>query len=555
MNAAISIAAFIVRMRPPTHTLIEQAAAMEEQYDITEAPLSAGGMARLHLGSFALEYNFTPQYFKQIHRDFKKLESQVNRKRGLKSLRNAADVFSLKSHEQDHLNRLVGTSFGYLLDVVRSRWVMATAKLVGKRLTESDGDVLPLGRIAPSRFETTAEIIADLESRSGSDGQALICQGLSDCLHALLDDVMGPMLVSALWGLTSGKPEKIRYLLDDADTPHRSGFSLVKANGQRDPLKARHLLELFGWREQGNALNALGYDLKDVEKLFFDGSSEYELAFEVWRTIIPQANELVTAKGESELIWWEKSFPFELFVCADLALWPPFEPPGRISSGFRWYDINPARRFVTILVAFRELGLKIAVQRDDELNERLLEIQSKLCERLKWPTPHALARQWLDFLSGEQVKNATPWHELEPESSLRVASAVSILKVRLERPADVVLNHLAVEEYGGRSAPLWIFQLPNKRKKFSSLSEPFHDFILQTLLYEGTAHLYTGTRPIMQCLDEPWLAESGAKYVAKKYAEFADWPTEMRIRFEGECRAYFLKAFKSAVSARSDQSR
>ena len=512
---------------------------MEDDLDITEPPLSAGSMASLHLGSFALEYRFTSKYFKSIHDDFKKLEARVPSKRGLKSLRDAAHVFSLRSHEQDHLNRLVGTSFGYLLDATRSRWVMATAKLVGERM-EGANPSLPLGAIAPSLKESTNAIIADLESRSSERSQHLICQGLSDCLHALMDDVPGPRLVSALWGLTAGNPDKIRYLLDNAGTPCRSGFSAVTPpEEQHRPFMARHLLELFGWREQGNALLALGYDLKEVEELFTTESNEYQLAFEIWRRIIPHANDSIELDGDTEQVLWGKSFPFELFVCADLALWPPFEPPGRLRPGFRWYDINPAKRFVSILVAFRELGLPLETTRDDDLNGRLLELQAQLCGRLNWPTPDSLAREWFDFLTAEQTKKVTPWHELEPELSLRVDGGVALLRTRIERPADVVLNHLSVDEYGGRSAPLWIFELPQGKKQFSSLAEPFHDYLLQALLHEGTAHLYKKNRAIIDALESPWLRETTAVYLAKQYARLCDCSVEQHERMQSAFLSFF----------------
>jgi len=512
---------------------------MDEEFGVTESPLSAGPHAKLHLGSFALEYNFSPEYFKSIHGDFEKLEKQIDSKRKLKKLRPAADVFSLRSHEQDHLNRLIGTSFGYMLDVVRSRWVMGTVKLVEEKLKGDLDPILPL-RMLPPRNGTTAEILSELASEKSIRGQHRICQGLSDCLHALLDDVPGPRLVSALWGLTAGCKDKLRYLLDDDEMQRHSGFSLFTSDGEHQALKARHLLELFAWREQGNTLLTLGYDLKDVKELFLTPSSEYKLAFDVWRHVIPQANELVAVTDDDEVFMWGTSFPFELFVCADLALWPPFEPPGRIRQGFRWYDLNPAKRYVSILMAFRDLQLPITIKRESNLNELLLDIQSKLCERLNWPTPDSLAKEWLGYLLSEQSRNETPWHELEPELSLRVAGSVTILQTRIERPADVVLNQITVEEHGGRSAPVWIFQMPTGKKKFSSLSEPFYEYVFQTLLYEGAAHLYNRDRAIILGLDEEWLGESAAKYVARKFADFGHWPDELRMRFQEICRNYFV---------------
>ena len=51
---------------------------------------------------------------------------------------------------------------------------------------------------------STNAIIADLEDRSSTDRQHLICQGLSDCLHALMDDVFKAM---QLLGTSPGKPQ------------------------------------------------------------------------------------------------------------------------------------------------------------------------------------------------------------------------------------------------------------------------------------------------------------------------------------------------------------
>jgi len=512
---------------------------MESAFEVTEPPLSAGSMASLHLGSFALEYRLTLEDFHAVQKGFPKLKA-TKRNRGLKSLRKAANAYSLQSHEQDHMNRLVGTSFGYMLDIVRSRWVMATAELVGEKL-ESTKSVLPLGNIEPSKLDLTGDILGDLERRSGQLRQHLVCQGLSDCLHALMDDASGQRTVSALWGLTKGNSEKVLYLLDNAERPFRSGYSLLTPEGARQPLTSRHLLELFGWREQGNALIGLGYDVAEVESLFLTDSHEYQLAFEVWRTVIPQANDLITAAGGAEKIWWGKSFPFELFVCADLALWPPFEPPGRIQPGFRWYDINPAKRFVSILVAFRELGLSLSTSRSEDSNGKMLDLQSKLCRRLHWPTPDSLARAWLEYLSDEKARNATPWHELEPEISLRVNSAVAILRARVEHPSDVVLNRMTLEEFGGRSAPIWIFQMPDGAKHFAKPAEPFEEFVHQLLLYEGTAHLYVPNRPIIDGLEERWMCESTARYTAMRFAEYCEWAEDKANRFAEICSAYFVK--------------
>ena len=90
---------------------------MDRPIDVIEPPLSAGNLASLHLGSFALEYGFSLENFNAVQKEFPKLTAS-KRNHGLKSLRKTANVYSLQSHEQDHMNRLVGTSFGYLLDFV-----------------------------------------------------------------------------------------------------------------------------------------------------------------------------------------------------------------------------------------------------------------------------------------------------------------------------------------------------------------------------------------------------------------------------------------------------
>lgn len=512
---------------------------MDGEFGVAELPLSAGSSAKIHLGSYALEYDITLDTYKSFISDFDKLERQIDQKRRLKKLLPAAELLSVRSYEQDHLNRLVGTSFGYFLDTVRSRWVAATAKLLGQKLSRNDLPLLPLRRLPPPGGITTGEILSAIDSLPVEHQQHRLFQGLSDCLLALMDDVSGPRLVSALWGLTGGRSDTVRYLLDDADTPFRSGFSIITADDRHQPLTTRHLLELFGWREQGNTLIDLGYNVKAVEQLFFQKSNEYQLAFEAWRTVIPQADELVTVSGEEELYWWGKSFPFELFACADLALWPPFEPPGRVSSGFRWYDLNPAKRFLSILAAFRELELPVTTQRGDDLNARLLDLQAKLCERLKWPTPDALAKMWYEYLAGEHAQNSTPWYKLEPEISLRVAGAVAVLRTRIERPADVVLNHVDLEDHGGKSAPLNLFQLPDGKMEFSSGDEHFTEFLLQAVFYEGTAHLYNQDRQIILGLNDASLRAATAKYLARKHADLGDWPEALRARFQEICRTYF----------------
>lgn len=512
---------------------------MSPDDDVTERPLSAGRMAQLHLGSFATEFDFSAEHFARIQPDFDRLVDCVhNPKRSSRRLRPVADVYAVRAHEQDHLNRLLGTSFGFLLETVRSKWVIETGRLVEK-VSARSALSLPLGVFPPPAPGSLSDMLGELgRRRKGIDRQRAICRGLSNALLALLDAVSGPELVSALWGLSGGNEEKVRFLLG-GEPPHTSGFTVLSPDGQPLTLGTRHLLELFGWREQGNAMLTLGYDLKDAERLMVDGGNEYQLAFEFWRAVVPAARRLVRVVNGVEQITWGKSFPFELFVLADLALWPPFEPPGRLAPGYRWYDINPPRRFATALAAFVELKLPLTRTRDDRLDERVRTLQAAVCDRLNWPTPEALAGKWLGELGRHLAADTTPWAGLETEHPLRVPGAVALLRERLARPADVILNHVHLVELGARSSAVWVFRQPDGGKRFGVMAEPGHRHLFQALFYEGAAHLYAGKRSLVRGVREPHMRSLIARVVAQTYRKLFDWPAGEYDRLHARCTAFF----------------
>lgn len=512
---------------------------MDADESLTEEPLSAGNWAVLHLGSFAMEFACTTDQFMRIQPDLDRLAEKISGKRRPKRLRAAADWFSLRSHEQDHINRLVGTSFGFLLETVRSQWIHSTGQVLTHAFSRN-APLLPLGSVPRPDGLLTEDHLAALGHRTESwDSERTLCQGLSDCLKSLFDHVSGSQFISALWGLTSGRRDRIRYLLNDAQQPGSSGFSFRTPDNQPIVLTTRHILELFAWREQGNSLLDLGYDLRDVVDLFMTRSYEYQLAFEAWKAVVPQARSLVQNEGLTEKLIWGESFPFELFACADLALWPPFIPPGRIDSGYRWYDLNPARRFMTILAALTELEIPLTPARDETLNEKLIDLQNRLCQRLNWPTPQSLAEQWLGYLERELANNSSPWIQLEPEHAFRAPSAVAILRERVRRPAQVILNHIHLDTQGTKGSPIWVFQEPHGGKSFITFQDPPTRYLNQALFYEGTAHLHAPNRPLINGIREEWMASLTGRAVARIHQKLQNWSEENTLRLLHECKRYF----------------
>lgn len=516
--------------------------------ELPERPLSAGKNASLHLGSFALELGISSREYRKIHPQFGRLESQIFSNKGQEALRPSAEILSLMAHEHDHMNRLTGTSFGFLLETVRSSRVRSTAKLISERLGSNRTLALPLTSPFPSAHGTVVEIVEALEASSSLESEAVRYRGLRDCLTSLLDEASGPELVSAAWALSGGNRRKIRSFFAGNDIPDCGGYQRVLNSNIIETLTARHVLELLAWRRQGETLIAFGYGLKEINRLV--NETEYELAFDAWHTLVPKARKLFTEVGDELHLSWSESLPFELYACLDLALWPPFVPPGRLPPGVRWADVNPAIRLCKILTVFRKCRFPFHAKDEDEQDAWLRHIQATICQRLRWPTPQRLARRWCDYLREQCSAESNPWNELERFVTFRRDRAIAILTNRLQRPADVVRNYLTPEDVGGRSAPVCVFKLPRERKRISAFAKPEFELIFQMLVNEGLEHLATGRRSIIESLEHDWIARETAKQLASHLARHGDWTANVRRRFRAICEAFFVSS-RRRVSSRS----
>ena len=165
-------------------------------------------------------------------------------------------------------------------------------------------------------------------------------------------------------------------------------------------------------------------------------------------------------KGEDEmLIDWHRMFPFELFVVAGLALWPPFLPGVGIPFGdsVTWSDLNPGRRFVKAMGAMRGLGIVPSRDKPQDMNKRFCEIQDAICRALAWPTPQFLAKAWFEHFETSTAEML--WNALDGSSPFRLENSKILLRARLERPSDIALNNVDVQSLGVESSPGMIYSL------------------------------------------------------------------------------------------------
>jgi hypothetical protein len=310
-------------------------------------------------------------------------------------------------------------------------------------------------------------------------------------------------------------------------------------------LTARHLLELFAIGEQANAYLRTGADLAEIVKLLQGSEYEYAIALLAWRSVFPETDwpdvDSQPKRVDDLIFDWYRLFPFELFVAADLALWPPYEPNGDLTLDreLRWSDIHPGRRFARILASYHDLGISPQVIPAENRNELFLEIQSKVCGHIGWPTPDALAGRWLNHLKVLHDAKETPWKNLEGHVSFRVPNAIKLLEARLHRPADVVLNNLSFPSLGIEGIPGWLFAEANGNRTVVSMSKDGDQSLVPLMVYEGVRHLMQPSRPVFRKNFDPNFRTQAILVLASQLRSACEWNDELTRRFLEEAKTYF----------------
>jgi len=464
--------------------------------------------------------------------------------------------FAVRAHEQDHLRRMLSTTFGFLGDAIRCMWLSLSGRLIEESASRSERSLFPLlGSLAPVANHFNDALLGIGQNAAAGSHTATLVRGLADLLEGLTDNLSPPRFASALWGLSNGQPEQVRLLSSgmDLSSPVCSAYPVVDRNGMVQGLSARHLLELFAIGEHGNGFLRTGSVLNDVETLLLGSQQEYALATLVWQSVFPGFQDTDVdsqPRRDDDLIFdWYRLFPFELFVAADLALWPPYFPNEDLSveGELHWLDIDPGRRFVRILTALVDLKIPPTPIPAENRNERFLELQERICLRLGWPTPNTLAKLWLDNLNFHLRSGTSPWFALDGASTYRTQNAAKLMALRLASPADLILNNIGFQKEGVLSSPIWIFREDDNRRALVSMGEGEPELVSMMML-EGTRHLFNRDRLALSPAYDARFRVETVETVGRMFAKINGWDSALLERFLGETH----NAFRTkAVSRKS----
>jgi hypothetical protein len=363
----------------------------------------------------------------------------------------AKEFSGLEAHERDHVRRLLATSYGLLCHAFRAQQLTAARDLVAEAARLPDGLKLPLS-LSPQAVASGTAAPAQ---------RALIADRLRLALEHHISIAEFRAAEPALAGWTAGGCAYVAAELPG--DPSRSALAITNAGNRAKWLTARHLLELFGCCEQGNRLLGTGSGIDEVVRLVADSERMYTLPMLMWFSQFPtprdrpRSTEPHTRSRELYLGFY-RGFPLELFVAADLALWPPFTPDGLVtgSAEIDWTDINPAFRFARILMAYKRLKVEPGEWPPGDLNQIIPALQHRVCEMLGWPTPGELAARWHDHLSAGH----NTWFADAAVGGFRHTTTLQLLALRRDRPGDVVVNNVDYNAIGVSRSPGWLTREP-----------------------------------------------------------------------------------------------
>lgn len=368
----------------------------------------------------------------------------------------AKEFAAVEAHEREHVRRLISTSYGLLCHAYRAQQLFAARELISQVSINHQKLVFP--------FKLAYDPEGIGTGIATPSHKALVTARLQQALETHIPTEELRTLEFSLAGWTVDGVEYQSVELPGA--PRLSTLAINNAGSiiQSKWLTSVHLLELFGVCEEGNRLLGTGSDVAQVSKRLMAREGWYNLLLNIWFTQFPtdreQKKEPPRSPQPKEIsLSFYRLFPIELFVAADLALWPPFTPEGLTSCSGKldWTDINPPLRFARILWTIKQLGIVPGPWPEHDLNGFVLSLQDRICEELGWPTPTKLATLWHDHL-------ATKTHSWFPEAALggfRHSTTQQLLALRCERPGDLVVNNLDYQALNVNRSVGWITREAN----------------------------------------------------------------------------------------------
>lgn len=486
-----------------------------------DRPLSAGGSALLHPGAFVVEFDLPREDVLEVQAEFDHwLAGQPGTTTSFDGLSIEAKEFVARhAHEDDHVNRLLSTSFGYLCDAIRCRWLTGVAD----EYRRAGGPCLPMR--PPDLYPVPP---ADELLRQAMNGRSEWVEAFAprlgnlSLMKAVTDDVTPAELILALAEVSGGRAEAMGRLL--------RGIDLV---GGAFPLTARHLLEFSAIRRQGNTLLQMDAGLDDINRLIGSESGQYSAAVAAWRMAFPDS---APTDPDAGACGWGAAFPLELFVAVDLALWVPFLPSGRfrITPDTTWADLHPGRRFARVLGVLNGMGVRPLVTADPVTDERVRGVQREVCERLDWPTPEQLAGEWLTGLSDP----TSPWRVLDGVSDYRVANARRLLAARLDRPARAVLNDWDPQSEGVDSVAGWLHRDRTGGRDLRPSDHRRPEWLTPFLVLAAGRHLAERGQPFFSSKFPAGLRRVAVHTLAARLAAASGWDAGVLTRFVGEAEGW-----------------
>lgn len=518
-------------------------------------PFSAGLFAQIYPGSLVVEFNLSRQEIADLNagnRLSQALEQANSRDRRADTFAKVPDeakhFLAVRAHEQDHLRRFLSTTFGFFCDTLRNQWVTLGSQVVAESTRRGNERSIPFRLASALKAHSFREALASLRSRSQSGFHLeMLFRGHYDLLEALVDDATPPEFASALWALANGNVDVAQSLAGGIQVDRKlcAAYPMSDKSGQISGLTARHLLEFFAIGEHANGLLRTGTELGVVEELMKDSSREYATALLAWGSVFRESewpDVESQQKHPDDLIFdWYRLFPFELCVAADLALWPPFFPNEDLSleGELTWADIHPGRRFVKVLSAMQDLGIQPSVIPAAGRNDRFLELQAKLCDRLGWPSPAFLADEWIAALSNHLKAKTALWPALDGPVDYRIANALRLLQARKERPADFVLNNRDFHGMGLDGIPGWVFREADGRTAIVAMSRLEETALLPLIMLEGTRSISSGSSYFFDQPIDSNFRNRAVEVFIELMAESGKWNDETRHRFRVEARRHF----------------
>lgn len=518
-------------------------------------PFSAGPYAQIYPGSLVVEFNLSRQEIVDLNAGnrlllaLEKAKSHDTRSHTFAGVPDTAKHFlAVRAHEQDHLRRFLSTTFGFLCDTLRNQWVTLGSQVVAESVRRGDERSIPFRPASASKGHSFREALASLRSRSqaGLHLETLF-RGHYDLLEALVDDATPPEFASALWALANGNVDAAHSLATGIKVERKlcAAYPMSDKPGRTSGLTARHILEFFAIGEHANGLLRTGMELNVVEELVKDGSREYATALLAWGSAFREGDwpdiESQQKHPDDLIIDWYRLFPFELCVAADLALWPPFFPNEDLSleGELTWADIHPGHRFVKVLSAMQGLGVRPSVIPAEGRNERFLELQARICDRLGWPTPAYLTDEWIVALSNHLHANSTLWSALDGPVVYRIANSLRLLQARKERPTDTVLNNRDFHGMGLDGIPGWVFREANGRIAIVAMSRLEETALVPLIMLEGTRSVSTGSSYFFDQPIDSNFRNRAVDVFVELMAELGKWDAATRTRFLAEARRHF----------------